>query len=107
MHILPNISKSKGNQIKKFGQLIEYNMRNIFLERSYTKCGGEIFPRPFSENQNWGYKKFIQFIFIVCQVEGYRIILEINYRPLAFTSYKAYLKDKERSITSLHTSFSA
>ena len=25
----------------KFGQLIEYNMRNIFLEKSYTKCGGE------------------------------------------------------------------
>ena len=25
----------------KFGQLIEYNMRNYFLEKSYTKCGGE------------------------------------------------------------------
>ena len=25
MHILPNISQSKGNQIMKFGQLIEYN----------------------------------------------------------------------------------
>ena len=24
----------------KFGQLIKYNMRNIFLENSYTKCGG-------------------------------------------------------------------
>ena len=33
----------------KFGQLIEYNMRNIFLEKSYTKCGGETSPRPFSE----------------------------------------------------------
>ena len=32
----------------KFGQLIEYNTRNIFLEKSYTKCGGEISPRPFS-----------------------------------------------------------
>ena len=31
----------------KFGQLIEYNLTNIFLERSYTKCGGEIIPRPF------------------------------------------------------------
>ena len=36
IHILPNIS-SKGNQTMKFGQLIEYNMRNIFLEKSYTK----------------------------------------------------------------------
>ena len=32
----------------KFGQLIEYNMRNIVLEKSFTKCGGETSPRPFS-----------------------------------------------------------
>ena len=32
----------------KYGQLIEYNMGNIFLEKSSTKCGGEISPRPFS-----------------------------------------------------------
>ena len=30
IHILPNISRSKGNQAMKFGQLSEYNMRNIF-----------------------------------------------------------------------------
>ena len=41
MHILPNISRSKVNQILEFGQLIEYYMRNIFLEKSYTKCGRE------------------------------------------------------------------
>ena len=34
MHILVNISRSKGNQAMKLGQLIEYNMRNIFLEKS-------------------------------------------------------------------------
>ena len=33
----------------KFGQLIECNMRNIFLEKSFTTCGGETSPRPFSE----------------------------------------------------------
>ena len=49
VHILPNISRSKDNQTMKFGQLIEYNMRNIFLEKSYTKCGGETSTRPFSE----------------------------------------------------------
>ena len=37
--ILTNISRSKGNQTFKFGQIIEYNMRNIFLE--------ETIPRPF------------------------------------------------------------
>ena len=35
-----------------FGQLIEYNIRNIFLEKSYTKYGRESSPRPFSKNQN-------------------------------------------------------
>ena len=29
----------------KFGQLIEYNMRNIFAEKSYTKFAGETIPR--------------------------------------------------------------
>ena len=33
----------------KFCQLIEYNMRNIFVETSYTKCGGETIPRPLSK----------------------------------------------------------
>ena len=33
----------------KFGQLVKYNMRNIFLEKSYTKYGGETIPRPFSK----------------------------------------------------------
>ena len=48
MHILPNISRSKDNQTMKLGQLIEYNTINIFLEKSYTNCGGETTPRPFS-----------------------------------------------------------
>ena len=47
IHILPNISKRKGNQRMNFGQLIEYNMRNIFLQKPYTKCGGGAILRPF------------------------------------------------------------
>ena len=49
IHILPNISRSKSNQTMEFGQLIEFNMRNIFYEKSYTKCGVATSPRPFSE----------------------------------------------------------
>ena len=48
IHMLINISRSKNNQAIKFGQLIEYNMRNIFFEISCTKCGGETIPRSFS-----------------------------------------------------------
>ena len=49
IHILPNTSRSKGNQTIKFVQLIEYNMRKIFIKKSYTKCGAETIPRPFSK----------------------------------------------------------
>ena len=31
----------------KFGQLTEQKMKNIFLEKSYTKCGREASPRCF------------------------------------------------------------
>ena len=37
----------------KFGQLIEYNMRNIFVEKSYTKSAGETFPRPLPKKSKW------------------------------------------------------
>ena len=49
IHILSGVSRSKGDQTIKFGQLIEYNMRNIFLEKLYIKYGGETIPRLFSK----------------------------------------------------------
>ena len=38
--MLPYISRSKGNQAMEFGQLIEYNKKDIFLEKSCPQCGG-------------------------------------------------------------------
>ena len=32
----------------KFAQLIGHKMRNIFLEKSNTKFGGETSPKPFT-----------------------------------------------------------
>ena len=49
----------------------------------------------------------LMFVFIICQIEGYLKILKLNHRTFAFTSYKAFLKYKERSKTSLFASFSA
>ena len=51
LHILPNIFRSKGNQAMIFGQSTECTMRNIFLEKSYTKCGGETIPISFSKSK--------------------------------------------------------
>ena len=37
VHIMLNISSCKDNQAMKFGQLIEDNVKNIFLEKLYRK----------------------------------------------------------------------
>ena len=68
--MLTNISRIKGNQAMKFGQLMEYNLRNIFLEESYTQYGGETIPRPsfkksilsISPNQ---YSKVLYILFLL------------------------------------------
>ena len=49
IHILPYISRRKDNQTVEFGQLIEYNMRKIFLEKVYPKCGEQTTPKLFSK----------------------------------------------------------
>ena len=82
IYVLPSISRSTGNQTMKFDQLIEYNMRTIFLEKSYTKCHGESIPRPFSKRSKLcisldQQSKVLQFVFILCQTEGYRNIADL------------------------------
>ena len=43
---LPNILHSKGNQKMKFDQLIDYNKRNIFLQKSCKNQGRETSSKP-------------------------------------------------------------
>ena len=40
------ISQSKDNQTMKFGQSIEYNKRNIFIQKLCGKWGGVTSSRP-------------------------------------------------------------
>ena len=110
---LINISRSKGNHPMDFGQLTEYNMRSIFLEKSYPNGVEKLFPDSFLKNQNWAYLwinclKFYTVCFYCMPSEDYRNILKLNWGPLAFTSYiKFFLKkNKKRSRTSLPASFS-
>ena len=46
IHTLPNISRKESNQTIKFGQSIQYNMRNIFLQKSCRKWGRGTSSRP-------------------------------------------------------------
>ena len=48
IHILLNISRTKGNKIRKFGQLIEYITWEIFFLKNHTQNKVEkLFPDPF------------------------------------------------------------
>ena len=72
----------------KFCQLIEYSMRNIFLEKLYTKFVEKLVPDPLQLSMSLDqYPKALYFVFIVFQVEGYQNILKLSCRALAFTSY--------------------
>ena len=81
----------------KFGQLLEYNVRNIFLQ-NHTKNVVKNYSqtRPFSEKLKLNvsldqqFKIFLRFAFIVCQVEGYQNMLKLTSKPLAFTTYKTF-----------------
>ena len=82
IHILANISRSKDNQKMKLGQLTEYNMRNIFLEKSHTKCSGEAIPRHFYKNSKLSSISldqhfFIPFVLLHFQVNYYQSVLKL------------------------------
>ena len=99
IHILINISRSKANQAIKFGQLIEYNLRNIFRKKSYAKYGGEAMHGPFSKKSKLSISldqqsKTLYNLFLI--YAKLRTILKLNCRSLNFTSYKAFLKKQKQ-----------
>ena len=61
----------------KLDQLIEYNVREIFLEKSYTKCVRETIPRLFSKKPKLStsldqWSKVLYSLFLLyTQVEDY------------------------------------
>ena len=81
---MPNIPRSKGNQTLILGQLTKYNMGNVFLEKSYTKCGEEASPRPFYKKSKLNASLdqqseiFYSLVLLYVQLDGYGIILELR-----------------------------
>ena len=88
---LRNISRSKNNRIMKFDQLVEYNITNIFLEKSYTKYDRETSPGRFSKkSQNWVYlwinSLMYSLLLLFVQVKDFQNMLKLRCWPLAFKS---------------------
>ena len=89
MHILTNNLRNKCTQVMAFGQLIKHNMKNIFLERLYTKWGRQTIARPFIKNQNWTYLwinslKFYTVYFYCMAIWGLSKYFETKMRTTCF-----------------------
>ena len=110
MHILPNISRSKDNQTMEISQLIEYNMRNIFLEKSHAKYSAETNLGPFYKTSklSLSFDQQSELLYLLyIQSESCQNISKLRCWPVAFTLFKAFLKIKKRSATNRPASFSA
>ena len=69
-HVLSDISRCKGNQKMKYGQLIGYSDIDIFFSRNHIQNVVEkLVPDPFLKQKSTVWN-FIQFVFIVCQSRG-------------------------------------
>ena len=100
MHVLPNISRSKGHQTMKFGQLIEYN--RIFLLENHThNVVQKLVPDYFLKNQNWAYLC----LYCMSKSRSTKLYWNLSFWPLAITLLKNF--KKKWSWTSVPTSFSA
>ena len=93
IHILPNISRSKCNQIMEFDQLIEYNIKTFFLEESYLKRVREI-------NHDWAYLwvnslKFCTVCFYFMPSWGLSKYIETNFQTTSLPYTKLFKKTKK------------
>ena len=80
IHILSNILRSKGNLTMKVDQLIIYKIRNIFLEKSNIKCGGDANPRTVKSKLSTSLDQQSESLFLMyVQFEVYQYILELRY----------------------------
>ena len=78
----------------KFGKL---------KEKSYTKCGGEIISRSFSNKSKFSLSlerqpEILQICFILCPNRGPPKYIKLRCLKLSFVLYKAFSKNKKSSL---------
>ena len=88
-------------------------MKNIFLEKSCSKCRTGASPSPFYKNSKLNISLDQQpeilksLVFLYNQFEVYQNKLKLRHQPLAFTLYKAFIINRRRAGTNLPASFFA
>ena len=107
MIVLYNITRNKSNQTKKFGQLIECNMRNIFFLKNHTQNGaGKLVPDTFitikfeyiSGSKAWILYSLFQFY---VQILIYQNTLNLRRKLLVLTLYNAFFEKRSLELISV------
>ena len=112
IHILLNISRRKDHQAMKFGQLMNIAWEQFFLKNHIQNIEEKLFPDLFLKRQYWSYLWINNLgsaasFYCMSSWGIHRYALKLSCRPPAFTSYKAFSRNKKRSGTSIIASFSA
>ena len=87
----------------KYGQFIENNMRNNFIEKSFLKYGGKASPRPFYKKSKFNISldqqsEMLYSLFLLCSlVEVYQNIFKTKVLTACFDLHKAFSK-KQRDV---------
>ena len=102
--ILSNFSWSKSSQTMKFILLIEYKMKNIFLDKSS--------PKSFNKNQNWAYHwmnilKCYKFCCYDMSKSSSKCPSVQVLTTCFYLTWRFFWKKKRRPRTCLHVTFSA
>ena len=85
----------------KFGKLIEYNLRDIFLKKLYENVVEKLFPDPFLKNQNWAcvwinILKFYVFCFYCLPRWGLSEVIETQLQiTCIYLKWSFFKKQKE------------
>ena len=92
---------------------MKYRIRKTFLEKSCTKCGGELVPEPFPKNQKWAYfwinslKFYTVCFYFISKSRTTKIYRDEIADHLLFLLIKLFLTSKKRFQTSFPAPFSA
>ena len=83
------------------GQLIDYNMRNSFVQKSYTKCAAETSPRPFLKIANlvylWTNQLKFQTVYFYClPSSGLSKYIETSLHATCINLIRSFLKKRKQ-----------
>ena len=109
---MPYISRSKDNHTMKFGQLIQYNMREVFLKNRTQNVVKKLVLNLFQKDQSWAYLWInslkLYTVCLYCMPSwGLSKYIETNLQTTCFCFFIAFLKNKNRSEISFSSSFCA